>query len=74
MNDNHMNPHLFGEKLRARRKSLGLTQEDLALAIGGTRKLVSALERGTRGSSLEMALLAASELGLFVIIAESPVR
>lgn len=56
----------FGQEIRRRRKASGLTQEDLALAMGTSRRLVSEMERGTRATSLEMALAAAAELGLDV--------
>jgi transcriptional regulator with XRE-family HTH domain len=54
----------FGETIKERRKALGMTQEDLGSMIGGSRRLVSEMENGKRASSLEMALLAAAELGL----------
>lgn len=59
-------PKDFGKIIRERRKAAGLTQEELALAMGATRRLLSAMENGTRGTSLEMALAAAAELGLDV--------
>lgn len=53
----------FGRAIRARRKAAGLTQSDLAAATGTTRRLISAMENGTRATSLETALAAATELG-----------
>ncbi len=58
----------FGQALRARRKAVGITQSELALAVGTTRRLISALENGTRGISLQIALAAAAELGLDLVL------
>jgi transcriptional regulator with XRE-family HTH domain len=55
---------VFGTEIRHRRKAAGLTQTELATAMGTTRRLLSALENGERGVSIEMALTAAAELGL----------
>ena len=54
----------FGAEIRRRRKAAGLTQAELATAMGTTRRLLSALENGRRGVSIDMALMAAAELGL----------
>ncbi|WP_422560994.1 helix-turn-helix transcriptional regulator [Parvibaculum sedimenti] len=55
----------FGRRaIRLRRKAVGLSQTELATAMGTTRQLLSALERGARGVSIDMALVAATELGL----------
>lgn len=54
----------FGAEVRRHRKAAGLTQAELATAMGTTRRLLSALENGERGVSVEMALTAAVELGL----------
>ncbi len=54
----------FGGEIRRHRKAAGLTQEDLAIAAGTTRRLISALENADRAVSLSIALTAASELGL----------
>jgi transcriptional regulator with XRE-family HTH domain len=56
----------FGQEIRRNRKAARLSQTDLATAMGTTRRLVSALENGERGVSIEMALAAAAELGLDV--------
>lgn len=42
-------PTALGVTLRERRRDLGLTQDDLALAIGVNRKVVGQLEGGKRG-------------------------
>lgn len=54
----------FGAEIRRHRKAAGLTQTELATAMGTTRRLLSALENGRRGVSIEIALTAAAELGL----------
>lgn len=59
-----MSSEEFGREIRLRRKVAGLSQTELATAMGTTRRLLSAMENGTRGTSLEMALAAATELGL----------
>lgn len=55
---------VFGAEIRRHRKAAGLTQAELATAMGTTRRLLSAFENGKRGVSVEMALTAAAELGL----------
>jgi transcriptional regulator with XRE-family HTH domain len=58
----------FGEELRVARVSAGLTQSQLALRASVSQPLVSAVERGVRGTSIEVASRLASasgcELGL----------
>ncbi len=41
-----MVPKRVGDELRARRLRLGLTQADIARAIGTTRQYVSGVEKG----------------------------
>jgi HTH-type transcriptional regulator/antitoxin HipB len=55
-----------GRLLRARRKQLGLSQQDVALSIGANRMSVSAVERGLPGVRLGTALAIATALGLDV--------
>lgn len=54
----------FGALIRERRKELKLTQDDLALASGVSRRLVIDLEDGRAGIRLGRALLVAEALGL----------
>ena len=54
----------FGKALREVRKKRGLTQDELAMSVGATRKLISELENGKREVSLGTALMAAHEIGL----------
>lgn len=56
----------LGETLRARRRTLHLTQDDLAAVIGVNRRVVGELERGKGTVRLEIALAAARALGLDV--------
>ena len=59
-------PAALGAALRHRRRQLGMTQDDLALAIGVNRKVVGQLEGGKESVRLEIALNAARALGLNV--------
>ena len=45
--------NLAGERIRQRRQSLGLSQEQLAEAIGKSPSAISTIETGKRGASLE---------------------
>lgn len=42
---------LLGEKIYGRRKDLGLTQRELAIALGSSQRIVSELEHGTYAPS-----------------------
>lgn len=48
----------LGERVKAKRKALGLTQKELALKAGVSQTTVSDMERGRNSSSREIALLA----------------
>lgn len=61
-----MSAREFGQEIRRHRKAAGLNQTELATAMGTTRHLLAALEKGERGVSIEMALAAATELGLHI--------
>ena len=54
----------IGQALRARRRQLGLTQEDVANVIGVNRRVIGQLERGKGTVQLRIALEAARALGL----------
>ncbi len=54
----------FGASIRRRRKTLGMTQEELASLIGSNRRFVSELERGKGTSYLGPALAAAEAVGM----------
>jgi HTH-type transcriptional regulator / antitoxin HipB len=60
------NPSDLGQALRARRRELRLTQDDLALSVGVNRKVIGQLESGKETVQLEIALKAARALGLNV--------
>ena len=55
-----------GEKVRRRRRELGLSQTDLALAVGRTQTSIGTIERGTCTVSTELQLGLACALGLEV--------
>lgn len=59
-------PTRFGAALRNRRRSLDLTQDEVAEVIGVNRRVVGELERGKGSVRLEIALGAARALGLDV--------
>lgn len=54
----------FGDLVRARRKALGLRQEDVALAAGVGRRFVIELEAGKSTCQLGPTLLVAAALGI----------
>jgi DNA-binding XRE family transcriptional regulator len=57
-------PAALGAALRERRRTLQLTQDDLALSIGVNRKVIGQLEGGKEGVRLDIVLRAARALGL----------
>ena len=57
-------PVAFGKVIAEARASQGLSQEQLAEAIGSTNVYISMLENGQRQPSLNAALLIAKELGM----------
>lgn len=61
-------PTAFGAAVRQARRTHGLTQQDLADAIGVNRRVVSELERGKGTLRLEIALAAAAAVGLDVTV------
>jgi transcriptional regulator with XRE-family HTH domain len=54
----------FGALVRERRKALKMSQDDLALATGVSRRFIIQLEAGKPSSQLGRALLVASATGL----------
>jgi transcriptional regulator with XRE-family HTH domain len=57
----------FGALIRERRKSMRMTQDELALATGLGRRFIIDLESGKPTSQLGRALLAAEAVGLRVL-------
>jgi putative transcriptional regulator len=51
-----------GQRIRARRRELGLTQVDLAAAVGVSRQTVISMETGDYAPSVYLALKVASTL------------
>jgi len=58
------NTKTFGERLRQRRKALGVTQRDLAMASGTGLRLIVDLEKGKPTCQIGKALAVAQALGL----------
>lgn len=56
----------FGQGIRARRETLGISQERLAERCGFDRTYISMLERGTRNPSLLNVVKLAKGLGTSV--------
>lgn len=54
----------LGDIIKTRRKRLGLTQQQLADAIGVARRVVGELERGKETVRLRIALDAVNALGM----------
>lgn len=60
----------LGEALRKRRKTLGLSQDDVAAVVGVNRRVVGELERGKATVQLDIVLRVAGALGLDVDLRE----
>jgi HTH-type transcriptional regulator / antitoxin HipB len=54
----------LGKALRARRRELGLAQEEISGVIGVNRRVIGELERGKGTVQLQIAMDAARALGL----------
>ncbi len=52
-----------GENIKIRRESKGLTQEELAAAVGLGRSMIAQIERGTKSASLQLGVAIAKALG-----------
>ena len=58
------NAQQLGAAVAQARKALGLTQRELALAIGSGERFIVELEAGKKTAQLEKALAAAHAVGL----------
>jgi putative transcriptional regulator len=58
-----MASHRLGNRLKEARSALGLTQADLGLRAGVTRKTINTIENGVFLPSTLLALVLARELG-----------
>ena len=56
----------FGHRVRDRRRSLGLSQEEFAARCGLDRTYVSGIERGKRNVALKNIKLVATALGISI--------
>ncbi len=63
------NPIELGSALRARRRELSLSQEEVAGVVGVHRRVIGELERGKGTVQLQIAMDAARVLGLDVELA-----
>ena len=61
---NLANTKAFGERLRQRRKALGVTQKDLAMGSGTGLRFIIDLEKGKPTCQIGKALAVAQTLGL----------
>ncbi len=59
----------LGNALRARRRELGLTQEEISGVIAVNRRVIGELERGKGTVQLQIAMEAARTLGLDIELA-----
>lgn len=64
--------HQFGSAVAAARRSLGLTQRELALAINAGERFIVELEAGKPTAQLGKALAAAQAVGLRLIATGGP--
>ncbi len=63
-----MNSEKLGQIIKNQRKSLGLTQTEVALSCGVGIRFVSDLENGKPSCQIEKALLVMESIGLNIII------
>ena len=57
---------LFGQRVRQRRKALGMSQEHFALKCGLDRTYISGIERGKRNVGLQNVKIIADVLGITI--------
>lgn len=60
------NPAALGDLLRARRRALKLTQQELSDTVGASRQAIARLEHGEPAVHLDTALRVAQALGVDV--------
>ena len=58
----------FGTRLREKRKALGVTQKDLAMASGTGLRFIIDLEKGKPSCQIGKALAVAQALGLKLVV------
>lgn len=63
---------IIGRRVRAVRKSRGLSQEQFGDAIGYDRTYIGSLERGERNLTLDSVLVLADRLGLDMLDLMTP--
>lgn len=61
-----------GAIIRSRRRSLGLRQEDVALAAGTGRRLISEIERGKPSAEIGAVIRVLQALGLSLVVQADP--
>ena len=66
-------PRELGAAIRGQRRRLGLTQAELACAVGVTRAWIIAIEQGKRSAELGLVMKTVAALGLVVDITNTPV-
>src|SRR5687768_5432809 len=55
---------LFGQRIRAARERVGITQEELAVRVGRAQNLISRYERGQQGMHISELPILAEALGV----------
>lgn len=79
MNGNNISfdPYSFGKRLQSARKSLGITQEELAERLRVNRNHITRMERGTRVCSIDLLVEMASLLDVstdYLLVGTTPNR
>lgn len=60
----------FGQRIRDRRKQLGLSQSAVADVVGVNRRVIGELERGKPSVQLNIAVRVAAAVGLDLVLRE----